>query len=660
MTSLSKKSAMSRSGTSVSSTDENDFTTQHEENPLEIAPPLSSTQQTPSAMQSQTPLDVVRTTDEPDEPPPPYQELELDTTADAPQIACVEYSVDNGPQLMVSPELEYMEVASRSSNQVSSQAPELSPIQSPESPAWNDPSLVSAPLQVWSVASVGDSTNPPAPSQTSPPPTTFSSAKAREAGFDLETPFSPARSASSSSVPSVAILPSNEPLLHTREAGKVTAYLIPFPKPRIKGVKPEDIPERFLIYTPILPPLSKPAPGEKETHWHKTSRQWQEDVRKATMSRASAATWKGMKARTTSLIHKGVNMTRSSNVEFLDRVSGGTIAETTEEMDAEESAEKELEAESSTNPASPGISSEAPPSPQLSRKSVTSSNSFDKGKGDSKDSKPEPQPLQDLTLIYPPSLQLSPNDIRTEFIDTLLRTREKSRKDALVASTLLPFAAALDATLIVTLGGLTQVSGVWAYTSTRGMLTSRRMTKGLARGEEYAQEKLSNPEECEGEIQGCTCGHHEHTFGAPEPKPKDKKKKPKTGINLQLQQSTQIEILRRYLDIACLKKDYHLFPQIEEAAGDIGEGTVLNAIGWKPVRRQGKDLEVEFKEGVTTMTAEDDEGYQLAEAREDVKRYFRKGAAEWVAWCKGFSKEKEKGKEKQVEKEREKEQEKEK
>jgi hypothetical protein len=55
-------------------------------------------------------------------------------------------------------------------------------------------------------------------------------------------------------------------------------------------------------------------------------------------------------------------------------------------------------------------------------------------------------------------------------------------------------------------------------------------------------------------------------------------------------------------------------------------------------------LEVEFKDGVKAVSSEEDEGYQLAEAREDVKRYFRKGAGEWVDWCKEFQKGKAKGK----------------
>ncbi|KAF1996175.1 hypothetical protein P154DRAFT_443884, partial [Amniculicola lignicola CBS 123094] len=312
-----------------------------------------------------------------------------------------------------------------------------------------------------------------------------------------------------------------EPLRHTREPGKVTAYLIPFPKPRIKGVTPEDIPERFLVYTPPNPPLSKPAPGEKESGWHKTQRTWQEDVRKAAMSKATGT----------------------------DTISS---------------------------------SASTPPT--------------------------KPQPLSELTLVYPPSLALPPEKIRSEFVDSLLRTRESSRKDAIVASSLIPLAATIDAALIVTLGGLTEVSGVWAYTSIRGTLTSKKMTEGLALAEERDHK--------------CKKG-----------------KAKKTAIDMRMQQSGYVEILRRYLELACVKKEFHMFPNIEEMAGDVNEAALLDAIGWQPTRRSGADLEMEFNNKVVEkLTAEQDEYWQRQEAQMDVKRLMKKGAAEWVTWCKALGK----------------------
>lgn len=610
---------MARSGSSIHSREENQFTEQQEEYPLEVA---SSIQATPSIMERRNPLEDVHNNHDPDEPPPPYEEFS-GTPADAPQIAPVEYSCDNSPQLIAGSEPYFPEPPPRNPARLSSQFPEVRTASTPGSPPGSpDPSLVPAPLQLRPTSSSGRIPRRPLPPRSPQTTSTFSSAKAREAGFEIQQPLSPRRSGSSSSFPSVHVLPSTEPLHYSREPTKVTAYLVPFPKPRLRGVKPEDIPDRFLIYTPPLPPLSKPAPGEKESHLHKTQRLWQEDVRKAMMNNASKATWKGMKARTTSLIHKGVNATRSSNVEFLDRVSGGAITSTAQNVDAQESTTQITDAPLSSEPSSTTPSEQSFSTTSLSQTSSTTSTDKDH----------KPRKLEDLTLIYPPSLQLSPDKVRTEFVDSLMRTREKSRKEAFVASALLPFAATIDAALIVTFGGLTQVSGVWAYTSTRGVLTSTKLTKGLARGEQQAHEHA------ETETRGCTCGHHEADFGHPEIVTKQDKKGKKKGINLQLQQSTHLEILRRYLDLACLKNDFNMFPQIEEAAGDVNEESVLEAIGWKPVPRFGRDLEIEFKDRVEAVTSEQDMLYQTKEAKDDVKRYMRKGAAEWIAWCKSFQK----------------------
>lgn len=627
------------------------FAPQHEDDPLETgsrslrtlantmpsslmhATPSSmsdfSIQTTPSTMERDNPMERptalaamdTHVVDE-DEPPPPYEEPNFE---DAPQIAPIEYSCDNSPQLLVAPppdwsELETVDTPARNparlsgsdrTGNASTQSPE-----SPQTPA--DPAMIPGPLQVRSQPSSGSIPRRPLPSHTTG--SSFSSTKAREAGFEI-LPETPRRTNSDSSI---VILPSTAPLRHTREAGKLTAYLIPLPKPRLKGIRPEDIPTRFMVYTPPLPPLSKPAPGEKENPWHKTQRTWQEDVRKATVTNASKATWKGMKAKGTILIGKGVNLTRSVNVEFLDRVSGGTITSTTE------NGAVEVQNGSDINPSPTSLtptSTTTDPISNCPRRSSTST-SLDK------DSKPKS--LKDLTLIYPPSLDLSPEDIRAEFVASLMRTRTQSRKDAIVASSLLPFAAGVDACLAgLSLGGLTQVASVWTYTSIKGASTSKKVSQGLLVSAEEAMERGMIEEE----IRGCTCGHHEEDFGPVESvKGKGKRKGP-PGINLRMQQNTHLEILRRYIDLACLSNRYELFPTIEEAPGDVDEGAILEAIGWQPTRRIGRDLEMEVKGKVEMLTPEQDQDWQFGATKDDLKRICRKAANEWVGWCRGFQKE---------------------
>ena len=56
----------------------------------------------------------------------------------------------------------------------------------------------------------------------------------------------------------------SSPVHYIRDPHKLIGYLVPFPKPKLSNVKPEDVPSRFMIYTPPPPPLQKPAEGVKE------------------------------------------------------------------------------------------------------------------------------------------------------------------------------------------------------------------------------------------------------------------------------------------------------------------------------------------------------------------------------------------------------------
>lgn len=605
-----------RLGSSIYSHEDDEYAQQNEENPLEVVS-TSSIQPSPSHVSRENPLDHVPVYNDDlamEEAPPPYEEPHVD----APQIAPIEYSCENSPQLVVAPVSPFGRsepvAASVSLPQGSSAVQSQERLATPF-----DASSVPAPLETHIASSNGNMPRRPVNSPSSSP---FSSAKAREAGFDIR-PQILQRSGSVASDPSITLISSNGPLKHSRQTGKLTAYLIPFPKPRLKGAKAEEIPDRFLVYTPPLPPLSKPMPGEREPQWHKTRRMWQEDVRKAIVTKASKASWKGMKASSTILIGKGVNLTRSSTVEFLDRAAEGAISSTVEE------AEPQITDEQSpiTSLDSPVVSQD-PAQRQQPSCPERKSSSISIEKADA------PKKLEELTLVYPPSLSLAPDEIRTEFVNSIIRTRDRSRKEAVVASSLIPFAAAVDTCTLITFGGLTEISGVWAYTSIRGAMTSKKMAQGLALGQEQA---LQGMEE-QTETRGCTCGHHEHDFGSPEVVSKAKGKNKKTGINLCMQQSSQMETLRRYLDLACLKKDFNMFPQTVEAGGFVDEDAVLEAIGWQPTRRQGRDLELEFKDRVEKLTPDQDEAWQVKEAREDIRRIMKKGASEWVSWCKSFQK----------------------
>ena len=97
---------LARSGSSTYSQEEEESTRQNEENPSEIQS-NSSVQPPPSHLVARDPLESIGAYSHLDEPPPPYEEPPV--IADEPQIAPVEYSCENSPQLLVAPQSELPE-----------------------------------------------------------------------------------------------------------------------------------------------------------------------------------------------------------------------------------------------------------------------------------------------------------------------------------------------------------------------------------------------------------------------------------------------------------------------------------------------------------------------------------------------------------------------
>ncbi|PQE24872.1 secreted protein [Rutstroemia sp. NJR-2017a BVV2] len=83
--------------------------------------------------------------------------------------------------------------------------------------------------------------------------------------------------------------------LYTRDSHKMIMYFIPFPKP-IDA--PDDMPQRFLIYTPPPPHLLKPAEGVKEGKRHKAKRFWQQEIKKAKTYEGKTMSLKGLHSKT--------------------------------------------------------------------------------------------------------------------------------------------------------------------------------------------------------------------------------------------------------------------------------------------------------------------------------------------------------------------------
>jgi hypothetical protein len=337
------------------------------------------------------------------------------------------------------------------------------------------------------------------------------------------------------------------PIHFTRDPHKLIAYLVPFPKPELKDVDPNTVPTRFMIYTPPPPPLGKPTEGDKENKLHKIQRKWQEEVRSAKASTAKTASWQGVKSKATRGISKAMTYTTTSNLDFLGRVSG-------HKSDTEDDHSRDNYQEGDTT-----------------RKTVG---------------------VEEMVLIYPPTMGMDEHQMREEFVNTMLRTKSKAQRDAIISTGLMPVAFGIDilATFIWPFGGLGEIDTVWAYNNIRGAKTARSVTKRLS--------------------SSSTTGDHEQDT-----------------LHLNFSPSQRIEVLRRYLAAECHKADARLFPGYLTSPT---ESTVLEAIGWSPRQTGGESRNWE------------DEQWEVSEVKEDLRLVMHKGAKEWKKWCTAYEKDPEK------------------
>ena len=349
--------------------------------------------------------------------------------------------------------------------------------------------------------------------------------------------------------------PSN-PLHYTRDPHRLVAYLVPFPKPTIKGIASAAIPDRFLIYTPPPPPLSAPKEGEKEDKLHKVQRKWQEEVRAAKTSDAKTASWKGVKSKATRGIDYVMSKTTTSNLDFVNRIPGA----------------------------------KADPKDSHADDGIHEGDTTHKTVG-----------LEEMVLVYPASYGANPDQVKAEFINTMMRTRSKAQKDAVIATGLLPVTAAIDllATVVWPFGGLLEVDGVWAYSSIRGAKTARSVTKRLSSSTHSGTTHHQTEEQ---EMQG-------------------------EKLRMTFTQSPRLEVLSRYLTARCKNHDPKRFPSTDVAPT---ETEVLSALGWSSSQT-----------GNVNRNWEDEE-WETQEVKEDLKSTLGKAGKEWDKWCQAFAKNPEK------------------
>ncbi|CZT04537.1 uncharacterized protein RAG0_10957 [Rhynchosporium agropyri] len=119
------------------------------------------------------------------------------------------------------------------------------------------------------------------------------------------------------------------PVKYSRQPEKLMAYLIPLPNPNLKKRmgREDDLPQRYLLYTPPKPHCLKPAEGVKETKRHKGRRKLQEQVEKAKKYDGKTFSWRGLHSKTTKGVLWAVRRIRATDLVFLGRIKNKEVDE---------------------------------------------------------------------------------------------------------------------------------------------------------------------------------------------------------------------------------------------------------------------------------------------------------------------------------------------
>lgn len=228
---------------------------------------------------------------------------------------------------------------------------------------------------------------------------------------------------------------------YIRDPHRLVAYVLPFPQPQLSADVPPP-PLRFLIYTPPPPPLLQPPEGEKEKTTTKVQRKWQEEVRAAHESKDKVASWRGLKSRVTKGVNWAVHRTTTADLDFLTRIPSDGEKFRRAVKDSKDRKD-DVHPKDSAAGLLPNPEGLAPP-----RSSRSSMDSHVSATDDEADTTGATVKLEEMVLIYPPSMEQSPEQIREEFVNSLLRTKSKAQRDAVIATGLLPVSAALDWALV--------------------------------------------------------------------------------------------------------------------------------------------------------------------------------------------------------------------
>ncbi|BEJ10386.1 hypothetical protein CcaverHIS641_0704210 [Cutaneotrichosporon cavernicola] len=193
--------------------------------------------------------------------------------------------------------------------------------------------------------------------------------------------------------------------------------------------------------------------------------------------------------------------------------------------------------------------------------------------------------LNEMVLIYPPTLQMTEDELKTEFVNSLLRTKSKAQRDTIIATGLLPVTLAIDWALIFVgwvFGGALEVDAVWLASSFRGAKTARSVTKRLTSSD--------------------------------------------ADLKLTFKPSHRADLLQAYLAQRCSEADPNRFEAVKMAPSSY---QVLDSIGWEAA---GKYDAHNWEE----------ERWERQQVETDLKTTMGKAAGAWRKWCDRYEKDPEK------------------
>lgn len=317
-------------------------------------------------------------------------------------------------------------------------------------------------------------------------------------------------------------------------------------------------------------------------------------MREAKTSQVKVLSFKGVKGRATKGIDYVMGQTKSTGLEFLNRIPGNSEAPASGGSTSKKGAMP-------AGTAAPGVSvpAGAPPHDDI----MHDKHSNDGVHEDEMTKKTVG--LEELVLIYPSSITKSQEELRAEFLGNVMRTKSKAERDAVIATGLIPVSIAIDLLAIVVwpFGGLAEIDTVFALASLRGAKTARSVTKRLnSSGSEGSGGSDGMMEKMNAMMPSMSSDHK---------------------LKLTFVPSSQVLLLDKFLANECHLKDMKLFPAVNMVPT---EADVINAIGWSPSQTGGETKNWE------------DEQWELQEVKDDVKNVMKKGAREWDKWVMAYEK----------------------